>query len=218
MPHVPNRFRHDDSLDRAARRILKILEAEEAAKQRHADGRVTAASRRGGRTGYGATERRPLTPEIPHTGLLAALGSPPTPPAKTAYLAGQVTPLAAAFSRVPPPPQGPTPYQPVAAPALALPWIIGQIPAWAPGVAAAIGLGALLSGDTRPDDEDDECAKRRDEGIGRCGQRPKMWQRGCIERAWERFVKCRRNGGRPDPSEPREWSKEDEEEWYNPNR
>lgn len=59
----------------------------------------------------------------------------------------------AALAPAGPPNQGPIQLQPVAAPALAIPWLVGQIPAWLPGVAAILGLAPILSGDT-PNDQD----------------------------------------------------------------
>jgi hypothetical protein len=54
MPHRLNWHYRNDGVDRAAQRILRILEAEEMAKQRHTDPRI-GASGGGGRADFGAT-------------------------------------------------------------------------------------------------------------------------------------------------------------------
>ncbi len=64
----------------------------------------------------------------------------------------------------------------------------------------------------------DFCYERWENEKAACGYREKKWQGGCRERATERWLKCVRNGGVPDPEEPPEWSDADEETSFNPDR
>ena len=38
---------------------------------------------------------------------------------------------------------------------------------------------------------------------------PDRWYRACSDRARDRFTLCIKNGGKPDPNEPDEWSERD---------
>lgn len=106
-----------------------------------------------------------------------------------------------------------------AAPAAVVPWVIGELPAWLPGVATALGLGWLLRGDTKEKSRpDDLCDYRLGNELNRCRRWGKKWWGGCKDRAMTRYVMCLENGGIPDPNEPDEWSEDDMEEWYNPDR
>ena len=108
-------------------------------------------------------------------------------------------------------------------------WLMGVLPAAT--VAAAMAVFAASSkprqqelrkqyqGETgKNDDEDDACYRRWETEDARCGRRAPMWQDGCRKRAEYRRRLCIRNGGIPDPEEPPEWSKADEEIWKNPHR
>lgn len=65
--------------------------------------------------------------------------------------------------------------------------------------------------DDRDDDDDDFCTKRWNQEYDRCDTIPYTtknaanWRRACRERASIRRDLCIRNGGVPDPFEPREW-------------
>jgi len=75
-------------------------------------------------------------------------------------------------------------------------------------------------GQRRSNDDDDEdfCMRRYYAEKNRCHNRRddyahQDFERACIARATERWDKCNRNGGRPDPNEPPEWGPADEEIW-----
>jgi hypothetical protein len=68
-------------------------------------------------------------------------------------------------------------------------------------------------------EDDDYCFRRWEAEQKRCLRWPRGEPRGgCLRRAAIRHDLCFRNGGRPDPDEPDEWSEADMERWYNPNR
>jgi hypothetical protein len=95
-----------------------------------------------------------------------------------------------------------------AAPAVAaIPWIVGELPAWLPGLAAVLGIGSLLRGDVRDYDDDEErdfCLRRWEAEYERC-DRWSGFRHACRDRAADRLRLCIRNGGKPDPDEPPEW-------------
>ncbi len=75
-------------------------------------------------------------------------------------------------------------------------------------------------GGRRRSDDDDYCHDRKQAEISRCFERKDDYAHGdflqaCQDRATERWIKCLRNKGRPDPNEPNEWGPEDEEIWRN---
>jgi len=73
------------------------------------------------------------------------------------------------------------------------------------------------------EEEEDACAERASAEMTRCSKRIQDmahpdYLNGCIERAKTRQDMCRRNGGKPRPDEPPEWTDPDEETWLNPHR
>lgn len=89
-------------------------------------------------------------------------------------------------------------------------------PLWS--LLAEIGDWIPFSGRDIPED-DDYCLRRWEAEQDRCLRWPLGGPRGkCLERAAIRHDLCFRNGGRPDPDEPDEWSEADMERWYNPHR
>jgi hypothetical protein len=86
------------------------------------------------------------------------------------------------------------------------------------GLEALLGFFRSLPRSSGGGDDDDECYRRWDEEEQRCYERKPKWQPGCKERAVARRDLCIRNGGRPSPYEPREWSKADEETSFYPDR
>ena len=83
---------------------------------------------------------------------------------------------------------------------------------------ALLGFFRSLPRSSGGGDGDDECYRRWDAEEQRCYERKPEWQPGCKERAVARRDLCIRNGGRPSPYEPREWSKADEETSFYPDR
>jgi len=63
----------------------------------------------------------------------------------------------------------------------------------------------------REKEQDDFCQQRRTRENSRCRRWGLKWRIGCEDRARDRFVLCRNNGGKPDPNEPPEWSRADME-------
>jgi hypothetical protein len=85
---------------------------------------------------------------------------------------------------------------------------------------ARLGVGGGGGKRNSEDDNDDYCGKRMAEETGRCWARKDDYVHpdylyGCLDRAKDRWRMCRRNGGKPDPSEPPEWGPADEETWRN---
>jgi hypothetical protein len=75
----------------------------------------------------------------------------------------------------------------------------------------------------RRKDDDDYCYERYLAEMARCAERKDDYAHAdfrpaCEDRATTRRDMCVRNGGRPDPREPREWGPEDEEIWRNHGR
>jgi hypothetical protein len=84
------------------------------------------------------------------------------------------------------------------------------------------GRGGGRSRNNNDNDDDDECLKRKEKEIDRCYERKKEEEYahpdflgGCKDRATDRWRLCIKNGGRPDPNEPNEWSLADDEIWLN---
>ena len=78
-------------------------------------------------------------------------------------------------------------------------------------------------GRSRNDEDNDFCYERNEDEVARCLARNRdpahrPFTRGCIDRAAARRDLCIRNGGRPDPDEPLEWSDRDENTGINPYR
>jgi hypothetical protein len=69
-------------------------------------------------------------------------------------------------------------------------------------------------------EDDDYCLRRWEAEQRRCLRWPQKngTRRKCLRRASYRHDLCFRNGGKPDPNEPDEWSESDMEDWYNPDR
>lgn len=68
-----------------------------------------------------------------------------------------------------------------------------------------------------------QCDERYQEELKECKDR--RWQMpnpdyywGCRDRAYERWLSCMKNGGKPHPDEVPKWNDGDEETWINPHR
>jgi len=59
------------------------------------------------------------------------------------------------------------------------------------------------------DGSNNECWQRYNAELGRCRRWPETERNGCRERATIRWDMCNRNGGKPNPNEPPEWSEAD---------
>ena len=194
MPHIPYGKPPRGSTAWAAERIARILEREE----QEAGERGGRARRRNAREDFdaGARQGRPQATADPDYGETAL---PRIALPNQGLLAIYPTPQDRASND--------DLLHPAFAPAL--PWVIPQIPAWVWSLGPLLGLAPMLHGDT-PESDREFCHQRRDEELDRCTRWPQGWpQHSCKKRAWERFRSCYRNGGRPNPEEPPEWSEED---------
>jgi len=96
------------------------------------------------------------------------------------------------------------------------PWLADQ---FTKGLQGLFNFLRSRSGnDTSGGGDDGECYRRWNGEDNRCYSRHPKWWAGCKERAERRRDLCIRNGGRPNPYEPAEWSKADEETSFYPDR
>ena len=71
--------------------------------------------------------------------------------------------------------------------------------------------GELRESYDKDRENDNSCYHRWQNENDRCGLRAPKWQSGCRERARDRHNLCVANGGTPEPDEPPEWGKDDEQ-------